>query len=488
MSDKIRDEARDKISPSATPLPSDHSGVWQAYLQQCTGVLQQCESIQITGRITRVAGLVMEAIGLKLPVGSACLIPLPNGSMVQAEVVGFENERLFLMPQADIDGILPGTIVYPVEVHQPLTAPGKRSTPRRRPSDLARRLPVGPELLGRVVDASGHPLDSLGPLNSLHSASINTRPMNPLGRAPITEILDVGVRAINSILTVGRGQRLGLFAGSGVGKSVLLGMMARYTTADVIVVGLIGERGREVKEFIEQILGPEGLARSAVVAAPADAPPLMRLQGAAYTTSIAEYFRAEGKSVLLIMDSLTRYAMAQREIALAIGEPPATKGYPPSVFAKLPVLVERAGNAEVGGGSITAFYTVLTEGDDQQDPIADAARAILDGHIVLNRTLAESGHYPAIDIEQSISRAMHNITSPDHQRLARQLKQLYSRYQRSRDLISVGAYAAGSDPVLDQAITLMSQIENFLQQDISEKVDINESLGQLATLFSGLNR
>jgi flagellum-specific ATP synthase len=253
----------------------------------------------------------------------------------------------------------------------------------------------------------------------------------------------------------------------------------------VIVVGLIGERGREVKEFIEQILGAEGLARSVVVAAPADTPPLMRLQGASYCTAIAEHFRDQGKNVLLIMDSLTRFAMAQREIALAIGEPPATKGYPPSVFAKLPALVERAGNGKAGGGSITAFYTVLTEGDDQQDPIADSARAILDGHIVLNRSLAEAGHYPAIDIEQSISRAMHNITSPEHQKLTRQLKQLYSRYQRNRDLISVGAYSAGSDPVLDKAIALQGQIEVFLQQDINERAGIAESLGQLSALFGG---
>jgi flagellum-specific ATP synthase len=252
----------------------------------------------------------------------------------------------------------------------------------------------------------------------------------------------------------------------------------------VIVVGLIGERGREVKEFIEQILCTEGMARSVVVAAPADTPPLMRLQGAAYATAIAEHFRDQGKNVLLIMDSLTRYAMAQREIALAIGEPPATKGYPPSVFAKLPALVERAGNGRSGGGSITAFYTVLTEGDDQQDPIADSARAILDGHIVLNRSLAEAGHYPAIDIEQSISRAMHTITSPEHQKLARQLKQLTSRYQRNRDLISVGAYSPGSDPLLDQAIAKHDRIEAFLQQGIHEQATISESSGQLAALFN----
>jgi flagellum-specific ATP synthase len=387
------------------------------------------------------------------------------------------------MPQSDVEGVVPGTRVFPVEVVQTLPRPGSVAHPRRRPSDRGRHLPVGNELLGRVLDGAGRPLDNLGPLQASHSAPLNVRAANPLGRAPITDVLDVGVRAINSMLTVGRGQRMGLFAGSGVGKSVLLGMMARYTSADVIVVGLIGERGREVKEFIEQILGPQGLKRSVVVAAPADTPPLMRLQGAAYATAIAEHFRDQGKNVLLIMDSLTRFAMAQREIALAIGEPPATKGYPPSVFAKLPALVERAGNGKVGGGSITAFYTVLTEGDDQQDPIADAARAILDGHIVLNRTLADAGHYPAVDVEQSISRAMHNITSEDHQRLTRRLKQLYSRYQRNRDLIAVGAYSPGSDPVLDEAIALHPKIESFLQQAINERSGIAESMSGLSSLF-----
>ena len=460
-----------------------HGERWRAYLRDCSALLSIAEPMQVSGRVTRVAGLVMEAIGLKLAVGSACTVPLPNGARIEAEVVGFENDRLFLMPQSDVEGIVPGTRVFPVEVVQTLPKPGAVAHPRRRPSDRGRHLPVGEEMLGRVVDGAGRPLDNLGPLNTVHAAPLNVRAANPLNRAPITDILDVGVRAINSMLTVGRGQRMGLFAGSGVGKSVLLGMMARYTSADVIVVGLIGERGREVKEFIEQILGPLGLARSVVIAAPADTPPLLRLQGAAYATAMAEHFRDQGKHVLLIMDSLTRYAMAQREIALAIGEPPATKGYPPSVFAKLPALVERAGNGKTGGGSITAFYTVLTEGDDQQDPIADAARAILDGHIVLNRTLAESGHYPAIDIEQSISRAMHNITKPDHQKSTQKLKQLYSRYQRSRDLIAVGAYSAGSDPVLDEAIALHTKIESFLQQDINARAGIQESLRQLTALF-----
>jgi flagellum-specific ATP synthase len=304
-----------------------------------------------------------------------------------------------------------------------------------------------------------------------------------LQRTAITDVLDVGVRTINALLTVGRGQRMGLFAGSGVGKSVLLGMMARYTQADIIVVGLIGERGREVKDFIDNILGAAGLARSVVIAAPADVSPLLRMQGAAYATRIAEDFRDRGRHVLLIMDSLTRYAMAQREIALAVGEPPATKGYPPSVFARLPALVERAGNGVSGGGSITAFYTVLTEGDDQQDPIADAARAILDGHIVLSRQLAEAGHYPAIDIEASISRAMTAIVSPEHEQQVRQFKQLLSRYQRNRDLISVGAYAAGTDPLLDRAIALYPAIETFLQQNMHQRSDYQQACEQLQALF-----
>jgi flagellum-specific ATP synthase len=334
-----------------------------------------------------------------------------------------------------------------------------------------------------VIDAEGRPLDGLGPLRDTDSVPLYPRPINPLHRAPISETLDVGIRAINSLITVGRGQRMGLFAGSGVGKSMLLGMMARYTEAEVIVVGLIGERGREVKEFIDEILGPRGRERSVVVAAPADVPPLQRLQGTAYATSIAEYFRDQGKQVLLIIDSLTRYAMAQREIALAIGEPPATKGYPPSVFAKLPQIVERAGNGRQGGGSITAFYTVLTEGDDLQDPIADSARAILDGHIVLSRALAEEGHYPAIDIEASISRALTQLVSAEELREIRDFKQLVSRYQRSRDLISVGAYVPGTDPVLDRAIALKPSLDAFLRQDLRESAPLGEARRALSGLL-----
>ena len=294
----------------------------------------------------------------------------------------------------------------------------------------------------------------------------------------------MGVRAINGLLTVGRGQRMGLFAGSGVGKSVLLGMMARYTEAEVIVVGLIGERGREVKEFIDHILGAAGTRRAVVVAAPADMSPVMRLQGAAYATTIAEYFREQGRHVLLIMDSLTRYAMAQREIALAIGEPPVTKGYPPSVFARLPQLVERAGNAAKGGGSITAFYTVLAEGDDQQDPIADSARAILDGHVVLSRSLADQGHYPAIDIEASISRAMTSLIPAAQFEQVRRFKSLYSRLQRSRDLITVGAYTAGNDVQLDQAIALEPRMMAYLQQNMNESEAYAQCVARLNQLFT----
>ena len=300
-----------------------------------------------------------------------------------------------------------------------------------------------------------------------------------MDRDPIRQPLDTGVRAINALLTVGRGQRIGLFAGTGVGKSVLLGMMARYTQADVIVVGLIGERGREVKEFIEDILGEEGRKRSVVVAAPADAPPLVRMQGANYATAIAEHFRDQGQDVLLLMDSLTRYAMAQREIALAIGEPPATRGYPPSCFARLPQLVERSGNGLHGQGSITAFYTVLSEGDDPQDPIADAARGILDGHIVLSRELAESGHYPAIDVERSISRVMTSVAPKEQLQAARRVRQMLAKYNKARDLIQLGAYAAGHDTELDLAVRAQPEITALLQQDMHEGAPLDECRRQL---------
>jgi len=463
---------------------NQHTQRWQNALNGCTEAVSLCNPLLTSGRLTRVTGMVMEAVGLRMPVGSTCIIELPN-NRIEAEVVGFSGEKLFLMPEHDVQGLVPGARVVPVEAACLPISIVKPMSLRRRGTDMARHLPVGDMLLGRVLDGAGRPLDQLGALTACPSAALQSRPVNPLDRAAIKDSLDVGVRAINSLLTVGRGQRMGLFAGSGVGKSVLLGMMARYTSADVIVVGLIGERGREVKEFITHILGKEGLARSVVVAAPADTSPLMRMQGAAYATTIAEYFRDQGKNVLLIMDSLTRYAMAQREIGLAIGEPPATKGYPPSVFAKLPQLVERAGNGTDGGGSITAFYTVLTEGDDQQDPIADSARAILDGHIVLSRRLAEQGHYPAIDIEASISRAMNLLVTPQHFSMVQRFKQLYAHYQRNHDLISVGAYVSGSDPLLDEAILMYPHFEQFLKQGMYEAESYATSLNDLSALFGG---
>jgi flagellum-specific ATP synthase len=453
------------------------------YLGQCRAQIAEGHPWQLAGRLTRINGLVMEASGIKLPIGASTNIQIPGDGTVQAEVVGFAGDRLFMMPAEDVFGLSPGALVRPLEPPPKLPVLGQKAPQQRRAPDRAKHLPVGAELLGRVVDGNGRPLDNLGPLNTQNLNSLASRPLNPLLRETISQPMDVGIRAINALLTVGRGQRLGLFAGSGVGKSVLLGMMARYTAADVIVVGLIGERGREVKEFIEQNLGDAGLARAVVVAAPADVSPLLRLQGATYATAIAEHFRDEGRHVLLIMDSLTRYAMAQREIALAIGEPPVTRGYPPSVFARLPQLVERAGNSVPGGGSITAFYTVLTEGDDPQDPIADAARAILDGHIVLSRQLADAGHYPAIDIEQSISRVMPQLVTPEHLELARRFKQLYSRYQRARDLLAVGAYAPGSDPLLDRAIALYPRLEAFLQQPMEKCITTDMANQFLAELF-----
>ncbi|QWD48408.1 flagellar protein export ATPase FliI [Polynucleobacter paneuropaeus] len=466
------------IDQAARDLPLD--GLLSLFINNCKDSVDQLDSFRYAGRVIKVTGLVIEALGVDLPVGSICIIPLNDGKEIEAEVVGFDQKKLFLMPQGSIEGIAPDAKVYLKnnlakygELYLPKTDDEQK---QKQVSSHLSQLPVGDQLLGRVLDASGNPLDGLGPLKADSYKSLQSEPINPLRRAPIDQILDVGVRAINSLLTVGRGQRMGLFAGSGVGKSILLGMMARYTDADVIVVGLIGERGREVKEFIESILGEEGLKRSVVVAAPADESPLMRMQGANYSSAIAEYFRDQGKHVLLIMDSLTRFSMAQREIALAIGEPPATKGYPPSVFAKLPKLVERAGNSDVGGGSITAFYTVLTEGDDQQDPIADAARSILDGHIVLDRTLAEAGHYPAINVEQSISRVMHSIIDPAHQDSARKIKQLNAKYSRNLDLINVGAYVGGADSVLDEAIKKHTAIELFLKQDLHVKSTLEESI------------
>ena len=431
-------------------------------LNQHHSTLESNINMVVEGQLTRMVGMTLEAVGCQAAVGELCNIEISNGQFVEAEVVGFSDDKLYLMPTDNIRGIVPHARVIPTgRVYEAL---------------------VGEGLLGRVLDGTGRPIDGGGPLQTTARMPLSGTITNPLLRKPIKEQLDVGIRSINSLFSVGRGQRLGLFAGSGVGKSVLLGMMTKYTNADVVVVGLIGERGREVKEFIENILGPEGMARAVVVASPADTPPVTRLHGASMATSIAEYFRDQGMNVLLLMDSLTRFAQAQREVALAIGEPPATKGYPPSVFAKMPQLVERAGMGN-NGGSITAFYTVLTEGDDQQDPIADAARAILDGHIVLSRQLAETGVYPAIDIEASISRVMTEITTEDQQLAARHFKQQYSQYQQNKDLISVGAYTQGTNAELDAAITMYPHLVDFMQQDMKQSVSMQASYDAMAGII-----
>ena len=446
------------------PMYAPAAKRWVGALARYQDRLADVSPPAVAGCLTRMVGLTLEASGCQAAVGDRCEIVSADDSRIEAEVVGFAGERLYLMPTGDIHGLKPNARVLP------------------RPH--AGTVRVGHKLLGRIVDGACRPLDGLGPIEAEASVRLTGTPINPLLRQPITQPLDVGVRAINGLLTVGRGQRVGLFAGSGVGKSVLLGMMARYTAADVIVVGLIGERGREVKEFIERILGREGLARSVVVATPADYPPLMRLHGAWLATSIAEFFRDRGKSVLLIMDSLTRFAQAQREIALAIGEAPATKGYPPSVFARLPQLVERAGNGIAGEGSITAFYTVLAEGDDQNDPIVDAARAVLDGHIVLARRIADGGRYPAIDVEASVSRVMHDIVPESQLELARRFRQITALYEHNRDLITIGAYQRGSDPRIDGAIARWPQIEGYLRQDMRERVSLPSSTAQLAATMA----
>jgi flagellum-specific ATP synthase len=460
------------------------AGNWQRFLSDLRSFAAEPVPLESVGRLVRVAGLVLEAAGIRVPVGSVCEVRMDNQPPVLAEVVGFNGDRAYLMPTGDVHGLASGARVIPRPTPVVPMKLGAAKHPWRRGEDRTLHLPVGDGLLGRVVDSHGQPMDRKGPIEHVHNEPLIRRPINAMDREPVRRPLDTGVRAINAMLTIGRGQRIGLFAGTGVGKSVLLGMMARYTEADVIVVGLIGERGREVKEFIEDILGEEGLARAVVVAAPADAPPLVRMQGANYATAIAEHFRDRGLNVLLLMDSLTRYAMAQREIALAIGEPPATKGYPPSCFAKLPQLVERSGNGIAGGGSITAFYTVLSEGDDPNDPIADAARGILDGHIVLSRELAEAGHYPAIDIEKSISRVMTNVVAAEHVDAARRFKQLNARHNKARDLIQLGAYAPGHDAELDAAVRLQPAMRALLQQGMHEAATLDASVKRLRAVVA----
>ncbi|MBL0646799.1 lateral flagellar FliI-like assembly ATPase LfiI [Aeromonas caviae] len=421
--------------------------------------LEEVPGYRRYGRLVRVTGLTLEVVGCQLIMGQRCEVETATGAALLAEVVGFNRDISYLMPLQPMSGLYAGARVLPVDGEETIR--------------------VGEHLLGRVVDGLLQPLDGLPLKEEGERVPLFSSPPNPLLRTPVREPLDVGIRAINGLLTVGKGQRLGLFAGSGVGKSMLLGMMTRNTSARIVVVGLIGERGREVREFIEHSLGSEGLARAVVIAAPADQSPLMRLRAAQLCHRIAEYFREQGQDVLLLMDSLTRYAQAQREIALAIGEPPATRGYPPSVFSLLTQLVERAGNGTHPEGSLSAFYTVLAEGDDQQDPVVDSARAILDGHIVLTRRLAEEGHYPAIDIGASVSRVMPQVVSPEWQGLAVNLRQLWGRYQQVRELLPLGGYQPGADPQMDEAVQRYPAIASFLQQGIQEETPITQVLGGL---------
>ncbi|MBX2825181.1 MAG: FliI/YscN family ATPase, partial [Gammaproteobacteria bacterium] len=425
--------------------------------------LQSCIKVpgpSVEGKLCRASGLTLEAEGCHASVGTCCRI-VSDTHKVNTEVVGFSGERLFLMPVDRIEGLKPGARVIPTGRHF--------------------NVPVGDALLGRIIDGNGQPLDQRGPLGASGNRSLHARPMNPLHRTVINTPLDVGVRAINALLPIGRGQRIGLMAGSGVGKSQLLAMMTRHCEADVVVIGLIGERGREVKSFIEDTLGADGMRRTCVVAVPADNTALRRLHGAMSATTIAEYFRDQGKHVLLLMDSLTRYAQAQREIGLAIGEPPTTKGYPPSVFQSLPQLVERAGVGS-SGGSVTAIYTVLAENDDQGDPVVDAARAVLDGHIVLSRTIAESGIYPAIDIEASLSRLVNDLAEPQQLHSIALFRELHSAYTQNSDLINLGLYQHGSNPVIDKAIHAWPRLGNFMRQGLSDTVTRIEAIDTLSAI------
>lgn len=423
-------------------------------------------SLPVHGALVRIVGLVMEARGIHAAIGERCFIEAETGRLLAAEVVGFDDERVLLMAEGPGDGLAPGARVIPTGCQVEIA--------------------VGPELLGRVIDSSGAAIDGRGQLWCVDRVPLFGRPLNPMRRALVDLPLDVGVRSINALLSVGRGARLGLFSGSGVGKSVLLGMMARYTSADVAVIGLIGERSREVKEFVDRILGPEGLAKTVVVAAPASDSALQRTHAAQRAAAIAEYFRDRGRHVLLLMDSLTRFAMAQREIGLSIGEIPASRGYPPSVFGRIAALCERAGNGEEASGSITAFYTVLIEGDDMHDPIGDATRGILDGHLFLSRRLADAGLFPALDVGASVSRVMPAVVSAEHLALAQQFKRLYARLEEHRDMLAIGGYRAGHDAELDRAVALRPGIEAFLRQNMGSAVRFADSVGALGDLVGSV--
>lgn len=426
--------------------------------------LRQVDPVRINGKVTQVIGLMVESEGPDASIGDVCYIyPGKSAQPLQAEVVGFRDNKVLLMPLGELTSIGPGCDV--VGTGKPLT------------------VQVGSELLGKVLDGLGQPLDGSVLPSRMGHYSTSNKPMNPLTRPRVDEPISIGVRAIDGLLTIGKGQRVGIFAGSGVGKSTLMGMIARNTAADVNVIALVGERGREVLDFIERDLGPEGLERSVVIVATSDQPALIRMKGALIATSIAEYFRDRGLNVMLMMDSVTRYAMALREVGLAVGEPPAMRGYTPSVFAALPKLMERAGTGPAG--SITAFYTVLVDGDDMNEPIADAVRGILDGHIVLNRNIAHKGHFPAIDILASISRVMKDIVSDDQNDAAENYKRLLAVFKDSEDLINIGAYQQGSNAAIDEAIGAIESIWSFSKQKVNEKATLEESRARLISEFSG---
>ena len=420
--------------------------------------LDKVKTVTPEGRVSQVIGLIAEGDSLGLGVGGVCRIINDHGQAVLAEVVGFKKEKALLMPFGDIRGVSMGSRIIPV-ASSPMVS-------------------VGDDLLGRVVDGMGNPIDGKGPIFGDSSYYLYGNPLSPLERKMIKEPIDVGIGAINSMITLGRGQRMAIMAGSGVGKSVLMGMMTKHTAADVVVIGLIGERGREVKDFVEETLGEEGLKRAVVVAATSDSPPLTRIRGAYLATTIAEYFRDQGKDVLLMLDSITRFAMSSRDVGLAAGEPPTTRGYTPSFFVQIPILLERPGALE-RGGSITGIYTVLVEGDDLNDPVGDTVRSIVDGHIVLSRDLANRGHYPAIDVMASVSRVMRDVSKPDHLAMRDKAVNMISAYRQAEDMITIGAYVDGSDANVDQAKRLMSGINRFLRQGVGVKMDMRASVAGL---------
>jgi flagellum-specific ATP synthase len=427
-------------------------------------LLGRVNPIRIHGKVAEIIGLVVEGNGPAASIGELCgIFPAGSAKPVTAEVVGFKKGKVLLMPLHTLQGLSPGCKIISLGCKASVN--------------------VGKSLLGRVIDGLGNPIDDQGHLECDQDYPIYAEPINPLARGRIAEPMNLGIRALNGVLSCGKGQRMGIFSGSGVGKSVLLGMMARNTNADVNVIGLIGERGREVREFLEKNLGREGLARSVVVVAGSDMHPLIRMRAAYVATAVSEYFRDLGKNVLLMVDSLTRFAMAQREIGLSVGEPPTTKGYTPSVFSLLPKLLERSGIIEKRG-SITGLYTILVEGDDFNEPIADAARSILDGHVVLSRDLAAKNHYPAIDVLQSVSRVMFDIVDDEHRQMAQRIIQILATHRKAEDLINIGAYVKGSSPEIDYAITMIDRVNGFLKQGIAEKIDLKTTRTQMRALFA----